>query len=57
MEITLMNDRKLEETLDECKACGGEGEMKVPKTYMTCPCCKGREKVRPCRYCSGKGVK
>lgn len=39
----------------ECMACNGIGELPVPKTYMTCPCCKGREKTRACRKCSGKG--
>lgn len=41
--------------VDECPACTGRGELPVPKTYMTCPCCRGREKIRPCRKCSGKG--
>lgn len=39
-----------------CTDCGGAGEMPVPKTYMTCPCCRGREKFRPCKRCNGKGV-
>jgi len=42
--------------IDVCTQCGGSGEMRVPKTYMTCPCCRGRDKFRPCKACHGKGV-
>jgi len=42
--------------IDSCTQCGGAGEMPVPKTYMTCPCCRGREKFRPCKKCNGKGI-
>lgn len=41
---------------DGCVNCGGSGEVAVPKTYMTCPCCKGRDKFRKCTKCNGKGV-
>lgn len=40
---------------DECLNCGGAGSMKVPHTYMTCLCCRDREKFRPCKTCHGKG--
>ena len=42
--------------IDVCTQCGGSGEMRVPQTYMTCPCCRGRDKFRPCKACHGKGV-
>lgn len=57
LENDWMIEEKLDESIDECQACGGEGEMKAPKVYMNCPCCKNREKVRRCRYCNGKGAK
>lgn len=41
--------------VDSCQHCGGAGEMPVPKTDMTCSCCYGREKFRPCKTCNGKG--
>jgi len=39
-----------------CAQCGGSGEMRVPKTYMTCPCCWDREKFRHCKKCNGTGI-
>lgn len=47
--------RELIEEKQECPACTGRGELPVPKTYMTCPCCRGREKIRACKKCHGKG--
>lgn len=43
------------ECYEECEACGGAGGIPVPKTYMTCPCCREREKIRICKKCHGKG--
>jgi DnaJ-class molecular chaperone len=42
--------------IDCCTECGGAGEVKVPKTHLTCPCCRGREKTRPCKKCNGTGI-
>jgi DnaJ-class molecular chaperone len=44
------------ENVDSCIHCGGSGEIRVPKTYMTCSCCRGREKFRACKNCNGTGI-
>jgi DnaJ-class molecular chaperone len=41
---------------EACIHCGGSGEARVPKTYMTCICCRGREKFRACKKCNGSGI-
>lgn len=48
---------EIDKELESCTHCGGSGEMRVPKTYMTCPCCRGRVKFRPCKKCNGTGIK
>lgn len=41
--------------IKECPVCIGYGKLLLPKTDMACSCYRGKEKIRACHKCHGKG--
>lgn len=41
---------------NECNTCGGSGEIQIPGSGKTCPCCFIKDKIKDCKECNGRGI-